>query len=191
MIKRLPIIATIVVVAAAATMVALGFWQLGRAQEKDELLARYAAASLMTSEVDWPIDADEADEVLFRRSIIDCQQVLSFDARAGTSARGAKGWGHYANCSIARSDQAALVALGWTREITTPEWDGGNVSGIIAPGPRLVVTEPVAGLEPLSAPDPADVPNNHLAYAGQWFFFALTALLIFGLAIRKRNKERA
>ena len=47
--------------------------------------------------------------------------------------------------------------------------------------------EPLAGLEPLAAPDPRDLPNNHLAYAGQWFFFALTALVIYILALRRRS----
>lgn len=85
----------------------------------------------------------------------------------------------------------ADVALGWSRSSTPPQWDGGGVSGVIAPGPRLVAMTPIAGLEQLALPDPADVPNNHLAYAGQWFFFALTALVIYGLAIRKRMKEWA
>ena len=39
----------------------------------------------------------------------------------------------------------------------------------------------------MAAPDPRDLPNNHLAYAGQWFFFALTALVIYILALRRRS----
>ena len=50
----------------------------------------------------------------------------------------------------------------------------------------MVAIEPVAGLQPLAAPDPADLPNNHLAYAGQWFLFALTALVIYGLVLRQK-----
>jgi surfeit locus 1 family protein len=49
-----------------------------------------------------------------------------------------------------------------------------------------VIGRPVAELAPLAPPDPADIPNNHLAYAGQWFFFALTALVIYVLALRRR-----
>ena len=45
---------------------------------------------------------------------------------------------------------------------------------------------PRAGLLPLERPDPSDLPNNHIAYAWQWFLFALTALVIYGLAVRKR-----
>ena len=64
------------------------------------------------------------------------------------------------------------------------------VAGIIAPageGIRLIADPPQAGLEPLAMPDPADLPDNHLAYAGQWFFFALTALVIYVLALRRRT----
>ena len=42
--RRVPIFATIVVLAAAAVMVALGVWQLQRLEQKEALLARYAAA---------------------------------------------------------------------------------------------------------------------------------------------------
>jgi surfeit locus 1 family protein len=43
-----------------------------------------------------------------------------------------------------------------------------------------------AKLQPNARPDPNDIPNNHLSYAVQWFLFALTALVIYGLALRKR-----
>ena len=33
------------------------------------------------------------------------------------------------------------------------------------------------------------IPNNHRMYAVQWFAFAAIALLIYGLALRKRWKE--
>jgi len=188
---RVPIVATILVLGAASTMAALGVWQLGRMAEKEALLDRYEAAGAMSSEVAWPSGDGAASELLFRRSSLDCTKVISFDARAGTSARGAKGWAHHANCTIEGNDAVADVALGWSRSSESPQWDGGSVSGVIAPGPRLVVMTPIAGLEQLAPPDPADVPNNHLAYAGQWFFFAITALVIYGLAIRKRMKEAA
>jgi surfeit locus 1 family protein len=63
------------------------------------------------------------------------------------------------------------------------------VRGVIAPGGVLQAAQPVAGLAPLAPPDPSDLPNNHLAYAGQWFFFALTALVIYVLALRRRRKS--
>ena len=178
-----------VVLAAVATMIALGIWQLGRAQEKEALLEQYATAAAMSSEVRFPLSG-EGDEYFFRRSTVDCRNVLKVEAKAGTSASGAKGWAHYASCGFG-SDAEVDIVLGWSREPQSPDWEGGEVRGVIAPGPRLVAMPAQAGLEELAKPDPSDVPNNHLAYAGQWLFFALTALVIYGLAIRKRIKEQA
>ena len=45
MTRKLPIIPTILVALAVATMIGLGFWQLERRQEKEALLASYAAAA--------------------------------------------------------------------------------------------------------------------------------------------------
>ena len=44
MIRRLPVIPTIFVLAAVAAMIGLGIWQLQRARWKDGLIARYAQA---------------------------------------------------------------------------------------------------------------------------------------------------
>lgn len=65
------------------------------------------------------------------------------------------------------------------------------VDGVIAPGPRLVADPAAAGLVPLAKPDPRDLPNNHLSYAVQWFLFALTALVIYALALRRRWRDRS
>ena len=37
---RIPIFPTVIVLAAVLTMIALGFWQLGRLDEKEALIAR-------------------------------------------------------------------------------------------------------------------------------------------------------
>ena len=55
----------------------------------------------------------------------------------------------------------------------------------------LVAAEPAAGLTANSRPDIGLVPNNHLAYAGQWFFFAAVAALIYLVALRRRLASRA
>ena len=47
MTRRFPLVATIVVAGALAVLIALGFWQLRRAGEKEQLLARYGAAEKM------------------------------------------------------------------------------------------------------------------------------------------------
>lgn len=188
MIRRLPVIPTAIVLAAAAVMMALGFWQLGRADEKSALLARYVGAQQLEEPAEWPRDADSVELALYRRSQVNCSKVVSFNSRAGISARGAKGWAHYANCAVEGQAATVPVVIGWSRQPLVPEWRGGMVSGVIGPGPRLVADPPLAGLEPLAPPDPKDLPNNHLAYAVQWFLFAATALTIYALALRKRKR---
>ena len=55
---------------------------------------------------------------------------------------------------------------------------------------RLIVGPPLNGLQANAAPDPAEIPNNHLSYAVQWFLFALTAAIIYVLALRKKWRAR-
>ena len=190
MLRSLPLIPTILVGAAVLTMIALGIWQLGRADEKEAMLQRYAAAGGIEAPVAFPRDEDALALNLYRRSALDCERVLERRATAGTSDKGVKGWAQMARCATADAGEVE-VALGWTRQPQGPQWTGGPVEGIVAPGPRLVADPPRAGLIPLARPDPSDLPNNHLAYAGQWFFFALTALVIYVIALRRRRRDAA
>lgn len=186
--RRIPIVATIVVLAAVAVMIRLGFWQLDRLEQKETLLARYMQAQTMSSEVPWPATDAAAQDVLYRHARITCDRVVGLRAVAGRSAEDEAGWAHMATCELVGGGRAE-VALGWSRDPADRTWAGGEVGGIIGPagtGAKLVASPPLAGLEQLAAPDPGDMPNNHLAYAGQWFFFALTALLIYGLALRRK-----
>ncbi len=189
MIKRLPIIPTIIVVAAAAVMVWLGFWQLGRAEEKGEMLKAYAQASNLEELADFPFEGSD-QEFWFRKSSVDCVNVTQIEALSGTAATGQKGWAYRATCRVASVPSFVLVDLGYSRDLIEPVWQGGPVTGIIAPGRRLVADPALAELAPLAKPDPNELPNNHLAYAGQWFFFALTALVIFWFAVRSRLSKR-
>ncbi|MGB3469824.1 MAG: SURF1 family cytochrome oxidase biogenesis protein [Erythrobacter sp.] len=190
MIARLPIIPTIIVVAAALTMVGLGIWQLGRADEKAALIDRYSQSTSMNKVVQFPTEGD-GEAMWFRRSTVQCDGVNGIEGIAGTAANGAKGWAWRAKCDVSAGTDTgtALVDLGFSRGLEKPKWSGGAVTGIIAPGPRLVADPPVAGLQPLAKPDPNSLPNNHLAYAGQWFFFALTALVIYGFAVKGRARK--
>ena len=187
--KDFPIIPTIIVLAACATMVGLGVWQLGRMDEKAQLLERYAAAEASSEPVIFPRDNDGSD-VWFRRSEVTCESVMAIQPIAGTAASGAKGWAMRAQCALDGEAQA-LVDLGFSRDLELPDWQGGTAVGVIAPGPRLIADPALSGLAPLAKPDPADLPNNHFAYAVQWFFFAITALVIYVLAVRSRLKRPA
>ena len=170
-------------------MVALGVWQLKRLDQKEALLARYAAAEGLAAPVGFPT-MGEGEQDWFRTSTLDCQHVLSIQPTAGRSADGQSGWAQRASCVIDGASAPVAIDLGWSREPAAAQWSGGEVSGVIAPGPRLVASRPpVAGLQPLARPDPSAIPNNHLAYAGQWFFFALTALVIYWLALKRRRTK--
>ena len=191
--RRIPIVSTLVVAAAVATMIALGVWQLRRAEWKADLIARYSQAQAMSSNVPWPRTEADLDRSLFRWSQFDCERVIAVRSTAGTSASGEKGWAHIARCAVDGGGEAE-VALGWSESPRQPlEWPGGPVSGVIAPGGAfggtLHASMPPEGLQPLAPPDPGDLPNNHLMYAGQWFFFALTALVIYLLALRKKGRS--
>lgn len=182
---RIPLLPTIVVAAAACVMVALGFWQLGRMEEKEALIAQAERSLMLAEPVAYPRGGAPAEDMLYRRTSVSCAQVAALTTVAGTSRRGEKGVAQRATCALAGGGEAR-IDLGFSRNPAPVEWTGGAVTGVIAPGGRIVASEPVAGLEPLALPDPRDLPNNHLAYAGQWFFFALTALVIYVLALRRR-----
>lgn len=186
--RRIPIVATIVVLAAVATMVMLGFWQLDRKEQKEAALARFAQAQAMSADVPWPAAGSDLALVFYRHARVNCSAVLSTRSVSGRSIRDEAGWAHIARCRLATGGEAD-VALGWSRDPASPAWAGGEVGGVIGPagkGVKLVAAPAQAGLEQLAAPDPNDIPNNHLAYAWQWFLFAATALIIYAIALRAR-----
>ncbi|WP_395330436.1 SURF1 family protein [Novosphingobium sp. BL-8H] len=186
---RIPIVPTILVLAAVGVMIWLGFWQLRRLDEKESLLAHYAAAQTMSTEVAWPKGEAAEKDMLYRHARIDCVGVTNRSSMAGRNAGGESGMAQTAECQLGDGSQA-LVVLGWSRlPMAAGTWNGGTLHGVIAPGPRLVAVPAVAGLEANAIPDPSEIPNNHFAYAVQWFFFAATALVIYALALMKRGKK--
>ncbi len=192
MTRRLPIFVTILVLAAVATMVALGIWQLQRAAWKNGLLESYAEASDLPA-IAYPAVPNADDAPYFRKSSVNCLEVTGWRSTSGRNANGQSGWAHIAHCRTAGAEgPGAQVVVGWSSRPDNPDWDGGIVEGIIAPDSqyviRLVASEPVAGLQKSQPPALEDIPNNHLSYAVQWFLFAGIALVIFVIALRGRNK---
>lgn len=190
--RRIPVFSTLLVLAAVATMIALGVWQLHRLAWKEALLARYAAAENDAAPVPWPTGPHEVEQALFRHSTVDCASVASVGAVAGRNATGDTGWAQVAHCALAGGGRADVV-IGWAERPETVQWNGGKVSGIIAPGgdgsAHLVADVPQAGLQPNGRPDQSQIPNNHFAYAVQWFTFAAIALVIYAIALRKRLRD--
>jgi cytochrome oxidase assembly protein ShyY1 len=192
---KLPLIPTLLVGAAVLAMIALGIWQLSRAGEKDALLARYASATALppTSFPTTPV-ADDALP-LFRRATGFCLRVTGTRRTAGTNLRGETGFVHIAECSTGAEGPGMAVETGWSKNPKAKStWGGGEVSGIIAPDRkmrmRLVSAQGLGGLEASAPPSLDAIPNNHRAYAVQWFLFAGIAALIYGLALRQRMKRQ-
>lgn len=206
MIRRLPILPTLIVVAAALLMVRLGFWQLERRHEKAAVLARYAANATrppLPFIALWPID--EAD--LYRRASATCLEVTGWKAMAGHDARGGTGWRHIAACRTGAEGPGITVDMGLSQSAAPPRWSGGQVRGRVVwasagqplvarlfgaalpPTPMIVNETAAPGLQPTANPDPGDIPNNHLSYAVQWFLFAGVAVAIYAIALWQRARR--
>ncbi len=196
--SKIPIIPTVLVVAAAAIMVSLGIWQLGRADEKAALIAEYESQSALADAV--PITAG-GEEYTYRKVELECPNPRDWQAVAGRNDKGQAGFAHRYICKSApgstlhelRPPIVTYGDIGWSRSADEPVFAGGIVKGKLVRlgyGYKVIASTPLAGLQPLAEPDPNDLPNNHLAYAGQWFFFALTALMIYGFALRSRYRHR-
>ena len=186
--KRIPILPTLLVLAAVGYMIHLGLWQLERLAEKEAMLARYEAAQSSGDEVRWPDTVAQGERALYHRARIACRAAAGQTTLSGRNAKGEAGLAHVVTCTDAEGGKRQVV-LGWSRNPAAPAWTGGVVTGWIAPGPRLVADPPLAGLEANARPDPKDIPNNHLAYAVQWFLFAGVALVIYALALRGRLRR--
>ena len=196
MIRKLPLLPTLVVGIAVATMIALGFWQLRRAEEKDALLDRYRAAQNQPP-ISFPTSPMHSDRLpLFRYSTGVCLRPVAKRSTAGQNRSGETGYVHIVDCSTGAEGPGMSVELGWSRNPNVAlNWTGGPVSGIIAPDSRtrmrLVAATAPPGLEPSAPPSIDRIPNNHRNYAVQWFLFALIAAVIYGLALRKKLKDGA
>jgi surfeit locus 1 family protein len=192
--RRVPIIPTVLVLIAVGVMVRLGFWQIDRMHQKADLLTRYAAAEQLSADVAPSEFGGDRDAILYRHTEFACDHVSARSAIAGLSAKGASGIAHTVLCQADANGGTVpvTVTLGWSSNPAPPAWGGGQISGLVAPmgktGIRVVADPPLSGLEANARPDPKDLPNNHWSYAIQWFLFAATALVIYGLALRKRLK---
>ncbi|WP_019833994.1 SURF1 family protein [Sphingomonas sp. PR090111-T3T-6A] len=191
---RLPVLPTLLVVLAVAAMVALGFWQIRRLHWKEVLLAEYAAAAGKPPVAFPRIPTDQT--LLFRHSEAFCLQPVGWRASAGRNRAGEPGWRHVADCRTGAEGPGIAMDMGWSKDSGAPvAWKGGQVRGVIGPdhdGQVLLVSdEPAPGLQPSAPPSLDDIPNNHFAYAVQWFLFAGVAVVIYGIALRRRRPPAA
>ena len=196
--KRLPVLPTALVALAVAAMIALGLWQLRiRLPEKEAQLAQLAA-NPTRSAIAYPLVPDDA--LLFRRTSGVCAAPVAIRL----AGAGAAGFRAIADCHAGAHGPGMTVQLGTTRDPkATVAWPGGEVHGYLSHAPdarpliatlfdhtpkplMLIADTPPPGLARNTPPDLSAVPNNHLAYAGQWFFFAAVASIIYVLAVRRR-----
>lgn len=205
---RFPLIPTILVVAAVATMIGLGIWQLGRWQEKNALIAaleRNIALPPIALPTMGPLD----EALLYRRASAFCLEVTGWRTVGGRAADGRPGTRHIAQCRTGAEGPGFAADMGVSLDPRArPEWRGGEITGAIVAEPSraglwdrlrgrdgparpmLVSLAPAPGLQPSAQPSPESIPNNSLAYAGQWFFFAAAAAVIYVLALRKRASSQ-
>ncbi|AOH86471.1 hypothetical protein AWL63_02960 [Sphingomonas panacis] len=184
-------------------MIGLGVWQLQRRAEKEALLARLAANRDLPA-ITFP-RVPLGDDLLFRRAGAFCLQPTGWSSEGGHDARGKPGWRQIAHCRTGAEGPGFAVQIGVSGAPNTkPTWHGGAVQGYLAYAPdhqpviagafgraprtlMIVADPPLAGLAANPPADLSSVPNNHLAYAVQWFVFAGVAGIIYILALRKRG----
>ena len=205
--RRLPILPTLLVLLAAAAMVALGVWQLNRADEKRALKALYAR-NLALPPTAVPVFGAFRPELMFRRAEGTCLSHGPAKARGGEDAGGRTGYRLIVRCATGAEGPGLLVDAGVTDRFDVPvALPPGRVTGTLVPAPSdvslierlmgrapaaeamLVLDRPAPGLRASAPPDPNAIPDNHLAYAVQWFAFAFLALVIYGLALIKRQRR--
>ena len=193
MLRRLPIIPTLIVLVAVGVMIGLGIWQLHRATWKEGLIARYAQAEKLPP-ITWPtVPLRDEQLPLFRHATGICLRPIGQRAMAGENTAGEPGYVHIVDCATGAEGPGMSVEVGWSKDPNAKvNWPGGLVSGIIGPDRkarmRLVAAGAPPGLERSAPPSLSTVPNNHRSYALQWFGFAFIALVIYALAVRKRLK---
>ena len=204
---RFPLIPTLLVGAAVATMIALGFWQLRRAGEKEALQRQYER-NLALPAMALPMAAAVDETLLYRRATAFCLSVTEWRTTGGKSASGRGGTRFLAECRTGAEGPGFVADMGVSADPKAkPDWRGGEVTGRIVaeprsgslferlagrsppPRPMIVAERPAPGLQ-ASAPPVAEAPNNSLAYAFQWFFFAAAAASIYALALRRRQREK-
>jgi cytochrome oxidase assembly protein ShyY1 len=196
MIRHLPIIPTIIVAAVVAGCIAAGNWNLHRAEVHRTELRDFQAASRLPPIV-FPTGPTRDENLpLYRYSTGNCLHPIKRRATAGENQAGEPGFVIIFDCTTGAEGPGMSVQVGWSKNPNAAtSWSGGPVSGVIAWDSRtrirLVAASPAPGLEANGPVKPAISvpPEQNRGYALQFFSFAAIALIIYGLAVRKRWKE--
>jgi surfeit locus 1 family protein len=202
---KFPLIPTIIVAVAVATMIGLGIWQLQRKAEKEIQIALYHA-NMKKPAMAFPKLGPLQDAETFRRSSLVCLDAEFAMKKGGKDIEGQTGILNIVRCKTGADGPGVLVALGIAkRPDFEPGWTSGTVTGMIVPepnsqkilgrwldgpqplGPMLIADQAPEGLTAAAKPNPDTINNNHLFYAIQWFFFAAAAAVIYILALKRKQ----
>ena len=185
---KLPLIPTFIVAIAVAIMIGLGVWQWDKAQQP------VSHGPYSGDPINFPAHYTGTDlsPYLSHKTTGYCALVTGWDARSGENRQGQSGWAHFATCFTGDDNSDPMIVnVGWSNDPANPAWQGGQVSGTIIEGSshtlHVVSDTPAAGLQPSDVPTGETV--DHLSYALQWWSFALIALIIYALVLRRRAKR--
>ena len=201
--KRIPIGPTLLVLVMLAGLVGLGFWQLQRLEWKHALIARLEAAQSLP--LLGPADYFRAmtgdASIQYRRAELPCSPgtVLPYDLKGGASITGDSGYLVLVSCRPNNRPPDIVAVAGWTLRpdaAQVPIRVDTVFRGLIIERPygdakarpqfMLIPDTAVPPLVRSRLPTPQDLPDNHLAYAGQWFGLAAALAVIYGVWLRRR-----
>lgn len=175
------------VLIAIPLMLGLGVWQYQRHLWKDALLARYAAnASAPPLRLTGAIPA--GSEFRTVDLDVDCAGGPTQEI-GGANREGNAGFAHLLHC--AAGAQAILLDIGWsarTRHMQVPAFAArvrGRLGTQTPEGWLLIAAQPTPPLAASAFPSAADIPNNHLSYALQWWSFAAILAIIYAIWLRR------
>lgn len=204
MILRAPIIPTLITLIGVLILCSLGRWQLERRAWKADLITRLESAATLppVSPREFRAAMQGDISVQYRRADIGCHAGprKPYDLRPGSSAGGTSGYFVVVSCRPNDLPPDIVAVAGWTRRVdakdVTIDLDH-EFSGVVIEQPygdapnrprfMLIPDTAVAPLGKPQQPRPADLPDNHLAYAGQWFGLAVALAAIYGLWLRRRS----
>ena len=202
--RRIPIIPTLITAIGVMILCGLSVWQWNRREWKHDLIARLEAAPRLPPVSPAEFRAAMAGDisVQYRRAEIGCHagSKRPYDLRPGSSAGGTPGFFVLVSCRPNDRPPDIVAVAGWTRRADaaslTLDLDH-ELSGIVIENPygkapdrprfMLIPDSAIAPLERPRQPSAADLPDNHLAYAGQWFGLAIALAAIYGLWLRRRG----
>ena len=125
-----------------------------------------------------------------------CLRPVGKRAQAGENIAGEPGYVQILDCMTGAEGPGMSVEVGWSKDPNAKvNWSGGLVSGLIVPDRRsrirLVAASAPPGLQVSAPPPPTGSisPARHRGYAATWFSLAAIAIIIYGLALRKRLRE--